>query len=314
MSRARWLMLAALAQVVVICGSAARFETVLRTGTNVWLRTAPVDPRDPFRGEYVALAYEAESVPRDLLAGTLAAGGGEAGDRVFAALEVGPRGIANVSSLSNRKPPGGLLLRGRLEFVAEDVVSVDYGIGSYYVPEGEGRAIEAPPEWEGLHVPLEMEVAIGRDGLAVLRGHRLGALGIGVEVEVDDEKVPLRARVRLVNTSKEPVAVVDLPGAGSLVFETGWPRRSVAGDRRAVPPVPKDEDVRLLAPGEMHTILLDLRDPDWVEAAFGDARYVVPVYDPPTEEACRGLREAPRIWHGRLAAVAESISPPRPPR
>lgn len=60
MSRPRRIAFAVLvaAQLVLPLGMIAANELALATGTKVTLRTAPVDPLDPFRGRYVELDYE----------------------------------------------------------------------------------------------------------------------------------------------------------------------------------------------------------------------------------------------------------------
>jgi uncharacterized membrane-anchored protein len=59
-SRPRRIAFAVLvaAQLVLPLGMIAANELALATGTKVTLRTAPVDPLDPFRGRYVELDYE----------------------------------------------------------------------------------------------------------------------------------------------------------------------------------------------------------------------------------------------------------------
>ena len=55
------VLLAAL--IAVTAGWAAWNELALHHGTHVVLRARPVDPHDPFRGEYVALSYPESRLP-----------------------------------------------------------------------------------------------------------------------------------------------------------------------------------------------------------------------------------------------------------
>ena len=57
------VMVAIALQVVVLFFMAGEREWVVRTGRTVFLRTAPVDPRDVMRGDYVRLNYEMSRVP-----------------------------------------------------------------------------------------------------------------------------------------------------------------------------------------------------------------------------------------------------------
>ncbi len=74
-----------------------QWEATLREGREYRFRTAPVDPYDAFRGRYVALRMESNSVawaglpiPR--------------GQRVFVQLEEGADGFARLASLSLERP------------------------------------------------------------------------------------------------------------------------------------------------------------------------------------------------------------------
>ena len=52
-----------LIQLFTLMYMAAVREAIILTGMTVYLRTAPVDPNDLFRGDYVSLNYEISQVP-----------------------------------------------------------------------------------------------------------------------------------------------------------------------------------------------------------------------------------------------------------
>jgi uncharacterized membrane-anchored protein len=56
-------------QVVVLAYMAGEREHILRNGKVILLRTAPIDPRDLFRGDYVRLNYEISRIGVDQLKG-----------------------------------------------------------------------------------------------------------------------------------------------------------------------------------------------------------------------------------------------------
>lgn len=58
-----FILLAVLAQACVLVFMAAEREYILYYGKTIKLRTTPVDPRDPFRGDYVMLNYEISNIP-----------------------------------------------------------------------------------------------------------------------------------------------------------------------------------------------------------------------------------------------------------
>ena len=126
---------------------------ILRDGAEIVLKTAPVDPRDLMRGDYVRLRYEEISnVDGSLFEGELPADEGPV--RFWLTLHSGEDGLAVVKAVSVEKPvnpaPGEILLRSkptRWSRLASSQalagrLSLSFGIERYYVPEGEGLAIE----------------------------------------------------------------------------------------------------------------------------------------------------------------------------
>lgn len=65
--RTKYLILACLVPVVILLGMTVTPLYTLYNGDEITLQTVPVDPSDVFRGDYVALQYEAEQVPIDLV-------------------------------------------------------------------------------------------------------------------------------------------------------------------------------------------------------------------------------------------------------
>ncbi|PHR24998.1 MAG: hypothetical protein COA37_04480 [Hoeflea sp.] len=127
---------------------------ILRNGAEIVFKTAPVDPRDLMRGDYVRLRYEEISnVDGSLFKGELPAHDGPV--RLWLTLHDGEDGLGVVKAVSLNTPvnraPGEIFLRsnptrwtrsGSSEAVAGQL-SLSFGIERYYVPEGEGLEIEA---------------------------------------------------------------------------------------------------------------------------------------------------------------------------
>ena len=71
MTASRKLLLAlaivALAQTGVLASMVVDRTLLLKTGREITLPIVPVDPRDLFRGEYVRLGYDINTVPAMLL-------------------------------------------------------------------------------------------------------------------------------------------------------------------------------------------------------------------------------------------------------
>lgn len=135
--------------VFMIQGRAA----ILRDGDEIILKTAPIDPRDFMRGDYVRLRYEGVST----VDGALFTGAWPEQDLyapVWLTLEPGEDGVAVVRALGLEKPdpvkPGAVYLKSKpAKLYAVDEpgsgnlrLNLSFGIERYYVPEGEGLEIE----------------------------------------------------------------------------------------------------------------------------------------------------------------------------
>ena len=121
--------------------------SILNNGAEVLLKTAPVDPRDFLRGDYVVLNYDISSVPVQTVSGGIPA---EPGERtLWVRLKKQEDGFWTVieSSFHELPPlPETVILRSQPFYsgglAAGDNIRVEYGIERYYVPEGQGKPIE----------------------------------------------------------------------------------------------------------------------------------------------------------------------------
>jgi uncharacterized membrane-anchored protein len=147
-------------QLLLLGGLIAGKQITLATGEPVLLKTDPVDPRDLFRGDYVALSYEISRLEPWKRSG----GSFKKGDLVYVTLR--RQGRFWVAETADKAPPedGRLFIRGRAVQIASDGMRVEYGIESYFVPEGQGRELEREAG-RGLTV----EAAVDRHGRAVIR-------------------------------------------------------------------------------------------------------------------------------------------------
>lgn len=140
-------ILVALLQSAVLFYVVASRAAVLRDGAEVRLETAPVDPRDFLRGDYVILNYKIGSVPAEAVTGPWPEG--NARHAIHVRLEPGADGFWTVREASFAPlaaQPGSVVIEGITERLSARssgrAISVAYGIERYYVPEGEGKAIE----------------------------------------------------------------------------------------------------------------------------------------------------------------------------
>ncbi|MBS3098392.1 GDYXXLXY domain-containing protein [Candidatus Woesearchaeota archaeon] len=162
MEKKKLFLLIGLFWVIIIFGFVAFKEFTLQTGEEVLLKTRPIDPRDLFRGDYVILAYEISTLDVNSLQKDVA--DFKQDNKVYVSLnKVDNYGIP--SGVYTNKPKEGLFLKGTVKNVQGGRLSMEYGIESYFVPEGRGREIE---RYSGRN--LDVKVAIDKLGNAVIKG------------------------------------------------------------------------------------------------------------------------------------------------
>jgi uncharacterized membrane-anchored protein len=161
MRRARLVVFVVIitAQMAIVGTMAAGREAVLRTGNKVVLETAPIDPRDLFRGDYVVLDYAISTIDTDQVHWD--GPGPQRSQTVWVVLE--PRGRYHEPVVVTDQPVGGELtaIRGVVEYGGSSHVRLRYGIEEYFVPEGTGWQIEGSGE-------VDVVVAVADDGFAVI--------------------------------------------------------------------------------------------------------------------------------------------------
>jgi uncharacterized membrane-anchored protein len=123
--------------------------SILRSGTDVLLKTAPVDPRDLLRGDYVILTYDISTISTTSITGARPQTGEVA--RLHVRLKPGADGFWTVSAASFdplAEEAGSVVLLSQpvtiydWEWQNAGNLTVSFGIERFYVPEGEGRPIE----------------------------------------------------------------------------------------------------------------------------------------------------------------------------
>lgn len=147
LSPTSWLAVAfvALLQTVALAHMVYGRVTLLRDGREIVADVIPVDPRDLFRGDYVILGYAFGANQVVVPDGT------RQGDRLFVTLKPSAPGQWDVVSASPTRAqpadPSFVVLKGIVNYVnmaANEPLkaSINYGIESYFVPEGTGLELE----------------------------------------------------------------------------------------------------------------------------------------------------------------------------
>jgi uncharacterized membrane-anchored protein len=125
-------------------------EQALASGTHVTLKTAPVDPIDPFRGRYVALNYDISTLP---------SGSGPSAIVYVPLRDAG--GVWLGGAPTSRQPAEGAFIRGRVGSSGR----IEFGIERYFTDEDEARRLERAG-------PLLVDVVLDEHGAARIAGVR----------------------------------------------------------------------------------------------------------------------------------------------
>jgi uncharacterized membrane-anchored protein len=169
---------AAIAATAVLCAILAWMiesrAQILREGTEIVLKSEPIDPRDLLRGHYVVLTYPAQQITGVVLAGlTAEAGAGEPGwdVTVYVTFEAGPDGHHRPVAASLTRPGNGIVLRGIAPYLdgGTRTLFLDYGIGRFYTNEHRAPELE---ERMRAGVLAEIVIAVGADGTGQIKAFR----------------------------------------------------------------------------------------------------------------------------------------------
>jgi len=321
--------LAVLLQILVLGYMVGEREHILRNGKIIYLRTAPIDPRDLFRGDYVRLNYEISNISaRNLPRGD--ATGLAKGSKVYVILTENSNGLYELGHVSPTEPPTGIYLAGRSLYdfrhrMTGHSLRLKYGIEAYFVQQGKGRQIEQRlGNRNQLQIPLEMQIAVGRNGKAVIKGHRWSPIGMGLNVlrspppdrQRTTEPLSAKLALTLANASEAPLALIILPNNCSFSLESSQTAKGewVLADNPCQPARPNEEDVLVLKPGEEKIFEIDLADTRWFVRTENASPVEVGtlewseqfrlIYRPPDEAASRHLEDRDLIWHGYLPTRA----------
>ncbi len=147
---------------IIILGSFISYKQyTLSSGTEIILKTVPVDPKDLFRGDYITLSYEISTIDLTLYQdiSTLIPN-----TSIYVIFDKDEYGYSKVKNLSISRPESGIFIKGDVKSKTGNFIRVIYGIESYFIPEGKGRDIENK-RGQG----IDAKIMVDKFGNAVLK-------------------------------------------------------------------------------------------------------------------------------------------------
>jgi uncharacterized membrane-anchored protein len=281
--------LAIVFQIGVVAIMAISRELILANGASYSFQTAPIDPRDIFRGDYVRLNYLFSVLHVEDVDEAIIENGLRKGQKVYLSLKLDRNGIAQSKRLYLSAPEDGpyILGRSQLHWPYRNYqnqspgerkvrpwgpVSVKYGIEQYYVEQGSGRAIE---EMRGgrddFQLPMLIHARVSSGGDAVIHSYEWADIAVKTEIahsperNAPDEQASAVIRLSLKNQTDAPLSLPLKPGNCSFeLIATQWsPEDSMmfAGNRDECADA-KPVSVTLEA-GEVHEVSFDMNRRNW---------------------------------------------------
>lgn len=152
--------------IAVAVGLIISKQHIIRTGKTVFLETVPVDPRDFLRGDYVILRYKISTIALQQIQSEKSYYG--QGEKVYVKLEPRER-FWGATALKTKKPisDNAVYMKARVKYCYDKKLELNYGIESYFVPEGEGKNIEK--NMRGNKSSVEVEVLVDTSGNAIIK-------------------------------------------------------------------------------------------------------------------------------------------------
>ena len=139
------------AQVLLLLALIGGKEYTLNVGTTVVLQTVPIDPRSLLQGDYAILGYEISTLPST-------PSGWSRGSTVYVSL-VEKGEVWQALRYSTYKPTSDdVFIKGTVDSRG----LLDFGLGTYFVPEGTGHIIERARD-------VKVEAVVDSRGKAVIK-------------------------------------------------------------------------------------------------------------------------------------------------
>ncbi|MGK2864282.1 MAG: GDYXXLXY domain-containing protein [Chitinophagaceae bacterium] len=162
-------------------------EEILDTGIEYKFKTAPIDPSDPFRGKYITLSYDENTVEiqneKDWVKD----------ETIYVFFTADNDGFAKIKSISKEKPTGNQdFLRAKVSFVTSNgsnKLTIDYSFSRFYMEESKAYNAELTYR-QSLQDTSQMTYALVniKSGDAVLKDVLIDGISISEIVKKENQK------------------------------------------------------------------------------------------------------------------------------
>lgn len=195
------IVCAILFQVLAVASIALSKEKIMLTGRQIILQSAPLDPRDIFKGDYVQLDYLFSTISYTRLEDTIKQQGLRKGKKVYLTMELDEHGYGQEKALLLTPPVDEFYLAGyvkshwpykgfksdtedkRKQRSLKHPVHVKFGIEKYFVEQGQGLIMEEiRGNRDSFQTPMLMKIAVSKKGEAIIRSFEWATIAMKTEV------------------------------------------------------------------------------------------------------------------------------------
>lgn len=136
MSKEAKILGAIFLQLLIIFGIVFFKLSILEGGEEIVFKIAPVDPRDPLRGDYITFRFENLS---SLDYSYFLYSDPKTRDAIYVPIKsTGSYWVAERGA-SKSKPQSGTFIKGTIDSSGGSSFRISYGVEDYFIPEGTGR-------------------------------------------------------------------------------------------------------------------------------------------------------------------------------
>ncbi len=148
------LVLAIAVQFLVLTGMYVSAALPMWTGSEIRVKTVPVDPRSMFRGNYARLSYKFSRLQRKQFPADVVLRNGEV---VYVTLKRGADGLYTHVQVSLEQPDEGVFIRGRISSRHNQIrglssFRIKYGIEAFFAPKEKALQLEKDLRSSGVAV------------------------------------------------------------------------------------------------------------------------------------------------------------------
>ncbi|UOQ46897.1 GDYXXLXY domain-containing protein [Gracilibacillus caseinilyticus] len=130
------------AQALFLIGMAGLYYTIDIFGQEIRLQTKPIDPQDPFYGDYVTLSYQAEDINKNKWKLEDEPNYNQPVYVTFAPQEDGVYEVTKVTGDRPNTSDQVVVVKAKYNYDDLNTYHVDYGLNRYYVEDNTGTEIE----------------------------------------------------------------------------------------------------------------------------------------------------------------------------